>query len=295
MKKVAIALALSASVLTLTACNSDGADSEVVAETAAGDITKEEFYEELKSRNGEAVLEELVTVKVLEDNYEVSEEDVDNEVQYMKDMYGDQYDMLIQQQFGGEENFRNIIYISLLQEQAAAEGIEITDEELQEKYDRSLKEIDAQHILVADEETAKEVKQKLDDGGDFAELAKEYSTDGTAQDGGNLGYFSTGDMVPEFEDAAYSMKVGEISDPVQTQYGYHIIKVNDIRDTEEEVGEFEEVKDELRRELVAQQVDATKLQEKINSLIEEAEVDIKIDEYKDMFKEEPAQEEEAQG
>ncbi|MFD1849999.1 peptidylprolyl isomerase [Oceanobacillus bengalensis] len=289
MKKLAIALALSASVITLSACNSEADESEVVVETAAGDITKEEFYEELKSRSGGAVLQELVTVKVLEDNYEVSDEDVDNEIEAMKDQYGDSYDMLIQQQFGSEDAFRQILYISLLQEKAAAEDIEITDEQLQERYDRSLKEIDAQHILVADEETANEVKQKLDDGGDFAELAAEYSTDGSAQDGGNLGYFTAGDMVPEFEDAAYSMEAGDVSDPVQSDFGFHIIKVNDIRDTEQEIGEFEDVKEDLRRELVASQVDTAKLQEKVNGLIEEAEVDIKIEEFENMFETEAAE------
>ncbi|AXI08707.1 foldase [Oceanobacillus zhaokaii] len=281
MKKLIIATALSASVLTLGACSSN---DEVVVETSAGNITQDEFYNELKSRYGEGILQEMVTVKVLEDNYEVKKEDIDSEIQSMKDMYGEQYDMLITQQFGDEDTLRNIIKISLLQEQAAAEEVEVTDEELQELYDKKNKEVDASHILVADEKTANEVKKKLDEGGDFAELAAEYSTDGTAEDGGNLGYFSTGQMVPEFEDAAFSMKPGDISDPVQTQHGFHIIKVNDVREKEESIGKFEDVKEELRRELVAQKVDQTQLQEKVNGLIEDANVDVKIDEYKDLFK-----------
>ncbi|RDW19888.1 peptidylprolyl isomerase [Oceanobacillus chungangensis] len=285
MKKLIIATALSASVLTLAACSSN---DEVVVETSAGNITQDEFYNELKSRYGEGILQEMVTVKVLEDNYEVKEEDIDSEIQAMKDMYGEQYDMLITQQFGDEDALRNIIKISLLQEQAAAEEVEVTDEELQDLYDKKNKEVDASHILVADEKTANEVKKKLDEGGDFAELAAEYSTDGTAEDGGNLGYFSTGQMVPEFEDAAFSMKKGEISEPVQTQHGFHIIKVNDVREKEESIGKFEDVKDELRRELVAQKVDQTQLQEKVNGLIEDANVKVKIDEYKDLFK--PAKE-----
>ncbi|WP_156288795.1 peptidylprolyl isomerase [Oceanobacillus salinisoli] len=292
MKKLAAALALSASVLTLAACNNS--DSEVVVETNAGDITKDEFYEELKNRYGDSVLEELVTVKVLEDKYEVSEEDVDNEIQSMKDMYGESYDMLIQQNFGDEESLRQIIHISLLQEQAAAEDIEVSEEEIQERYDRKNTEIDAQHILVEDEETANEVKEKLDEGEDFADLAAEYSTDGTAQDGGNLGYFSAGEMVAEFEDAAYSMEPGDISDPVQSQFGFHIIKVNDVREKEESIGEYEDVKEELRRELVSEKVDMTTLQQKINDMIQDADVDIKIEEFQDMF-EQPEQTEEAQG
>jgi len=289
MKKLVLAATLTAGVVTLAACSND---SETVVESEAGNITKEEFYEELKSRNGEALLQEMVTVKVLEDNYEVTDEDVDAEINAMKEEVGEeQFDSYISQYFGDEEALRDALYVSLLQEEAVAEDVEITEEDLQAEYEKQNTEIDAQHILVEDEETANEVKQKLDDGGDFAELAKEYSTDSSAEDGGNLGYFSTGQMVPEFEDAAFSMKAGEISDPVQSQYGYHIIKVNDVREKEESIGEFEDVKDDLRRQLLSEKMDAQKLQEKINKLIEDAGVDVKIDEFNDMF--EPAETEEA--
>lgn len=294
MKKLAIAATLTAGILTLSACNSDEADSEVVVETAAGDITKEDFYQKLKDTYGEDVLRELVTVEVLQDKYDVTEEQVDSEIEKMKEELGDQYENAVKQQFGSEDAFRDVIEISLLQEAAVSEDIDITDEELQELYDRKNTEIDASHILVADEETANEVKEKLDNGDDFADLAKEYSTDeASAQEGGDLGYFSAGDMVAEFEDAAYSLEKGEISDPVASQHGFHIIRVNDKREKEESIGKFEDVKEDLRRELVTQKMDPTAAQEKINGLIKDAKVDIKVDGLEDIF-EEPEQEE-AQG
>ncbi|WP_077317863.1 peptidylprolyl isomerase [Virgibacillus proomii] len=281
MKKTAIAVTLAASVLALGACSSD---DEAVVKTDSGDVTKEEFYEALKDRHGESVLQELVTMEVLGDKYDVSDDDVDKEIKKMKDQLGDQYDAVIQQQFGSEDAMRNIIKISLLQEEAISEDVKIKEDEIKELYDRKNTEIKAQHILVEDEKKAKEVKKKLDDGGDFNKLAKEYSTDGSAEKGGDLGFFSAGQMVPEFEDAAYSMKKGEVSDPVKSQHGYHIIKVNDKREKKEKLGKYEDVKEDLRRELLTQKMDPVKAQEKIDKILQDANIDVKIKKYKDMFK-----------
>ena len=294
MKKFAIAALVTAGVLTLSACSGDG--SEAVVETSAGDITKDDFYEELKDRYGEEVLREVVTVKVLEDKYEVSDEMIEEEIETAKDQFGENFDMVLQQSgFQSEEDYADVLYLSLLQEQALAEDIEITDEEIEQYYDRSKIEIDAQHILVPDEETANEVKEKLDDGEDFGELAAEYSTDGSAQDEGNLGYFSAGSMVPEFEDAVYNMEVDEISEPVQSEYGFHIIKVNDIRDVED-VEELEDVKEDIRRELQIAKMDMSQAATKIDSLLQEADVNVKISEFEDMFEPvEPEEPEESEG
>jgi foldase protein PrsA len=293
MKKLAIAATITAGVLTLAGCSSDKSDPDVVVESKAGDISKDAFYEELKDRYGEEVLNELVTIKVLEDKYDVSDEEVDKEVDKVKDELGDQFEMVLQQQgFGDEESFRNVLRVSLLQEAALGEDIEIDDKEIKEQYERMKTEVKAQHILVDDEETAEKMKKKLEDGADFSELAKENSTDeGTKEKGGDLGYFSIGDMDPAFEDTAFSMKKGEVSDPVQSQFGFHIIKVNDKREKEEDIGSLEDNKDEIRRELMTEKIDPMEAQEKIDKLLKDAKVKVKIKEYKDMFKTDDAKKE----
>jgi peptidyl-prolyl cis-trans isomerase C len=127
-------------------------------------------------------------------------------------------------------------------------------------------EIHARHILVATEEEAKEVAERLKKGEDFATVAKEKSKDASAE-GGDLGFFGRGQMLKPFEDAAFALEVGQISEPVQTQFGWHIIKVEEKRDLP--LPTFDQVKEAI----IAQLVQA-KAQEVVTGLRDAAKIEV---------------------
>ncbi len=130
--------------------------------------------------------------------------------------------------------YRQRILIDALVNKASKEAV--TDEAIKKAYDEQVKqmpaqdEVHARHILVATEDDAKKVEARLKAGEDFAKVAKEVSKDpGSAEQGGDLGWFTKDRMVKEFADAAFNMKPGEVSQPVKTQFGYHVIKLEERR------------------------------------------------------------------
>lgn len=139
-----------------------------------------------------------------------------------------------------------------------------------EQYKKELgdKEYSARHILVKTEAEATDLAAQLKKGGDFAKLAKEKSLDpGSKEKGGDLGWFSPAGMVKPFSDAVTSMKKGEVSAPIQTQFGWHVIKLVDSRATQ--VPAYEKVKDGLERTLQQR-----KLEKMMLGLKEKAKIDV---------------------
>ena len=125
----------------------------------------------------------------------------------------------------------------------------MTDEAMKKVYDDAAKqitseqEVHARHILVATEDEAKAIEEELKKGADFAELAKKKSKDPGASDGGDLGFFTKDQMVPEFSAVAFSLEPGKISDPVKSQFGWHIIKVEEKRNRKPP--DFDQVKGQI--------------------------------------------------
>ncbi|OUA52209.1 peptidylprolyl isomerase PrsA [Bacillus thuringiensis] len=280
MKKAMLALAAT-SVIALSACGTSSSDKIVTSK--AGDITKEEFYEQMKnSQTGKQTLNNMVMEKVLIKNYKVDDKEVDKRFDEMKKQVGDQFDTLLKQQGLKEETVKNGVRTSLAQEKAIEKTI--TDKELKDNYKPEIK---ASHILVKDEATAKKVKEELGQGKSFEELAKQYSEDtGSKEKGGDLGFFGPGKMVKEFEDAAYKLKKDEVSEPVKSQFGYHIIKVTDIKEPEKS---FEQSKADIKKEIVQKKSqDGEFMNDLMMKEIKKADVKVDDKDLKDLFEEKKA-------
>jgi foldase protein PrsA len=281
MKKAIIALAAT-SVLVLSAC---GNSSDTIVSTKAGDVTKEEFYDAMKQQAGQNVIKNLVIQKVFTKNYKVEDKDVDAEFKTTKEQYGEQFESLLEHSGMTEDTLKEQIRASLAVKKAI--GDTITEKELKAKHKP---EIRASHILVKDEETAKKVEAELAAGKSFEELAKQYSEDtASKENGGDLDYFGPGKMLAEFEEAAYKLKKGEISQPVKSSYGYHIIKVTDIK----ELKPFDEVKDDLKTQIIEEKMaDTTFMNEFIDKELKKADVEVKDKDLKPAFETQTATESE---
>lgn len=256
-----IAIVLIATTLltfTLSSNSSKKEEETTVALVNNEKITKDELYDYLVKANGQQALNALIVDKIIvleakSQNVNITEEDIQNETDKMVE------------NMGGEEAFNNALQYSGISKEDLKENIEtnlsikkllepeisITEKE-QKKYFEENKEtfnqqeeVKARHILVKTKETALEVEEKLAAGEDFEKLAKEYSTDtGSSENGGDLGFFGRGKMVPEFEEAAFSLEVGKISSPVKTEHGYHIIKVEDKKEAKE--ANYEDSKEDIK-------------------------------------------------
>lgn len=149
----------------------------------------------------------------------------------------------------------------------------VTPEEVKARYDKEVaampqeEEVHARHILVESEDVAKDVIKQLDEGKDFAEIAKEKSTDSNKDEGGDLGWFGKGRMVPEFEQAAFALEKGAYTKtPVKSQFGFHVIKLEDKRIAPPPP--FDQVEQQVRQMV---------MREKYVALIEKAKTEQKID------------------
>lgn len=239
---------------------------EIVATVGDSKITKEELYDKLVEQGGSNILSQMIDAEIInqeakKEKIQVTDEEIDAEMENYMAQYGgeEMFESVLQQSGLTKDDLKGDIIQYIQIEKLVDSRISITDEEIKEYFEENKdklgqeEQVKASHILVEDEKTAKDLKKQLDDGADFAELAKEHSTDpGSAENGGELGFFGKGKMVKEFEDVAFAAKVDEISEPVKSEKGYHIIKVEEKKEAKEATLEEkkEEIKDTLYRNKV---------------------------------------------
>ncbi|MDD2498446.1 MAG: peptidylprolyl isomerase [Desulfitobacteriaceae bacterium] len=280
-EKHKIYLGLLVLIIVIAAAIYISISGEVVARVNGDAISKEELYDILVEQNGEAAVDSLITERIIalevkKQNISVTDKEVDNELASLIAQNGgeDYFNQTLEMYGLTMDDVTKDVKSNLELEKLLKQEVSVSEDEMKNYFEENKEtfaqqeQVKVRHILVDSIDKAKEVKEKLAAGSDFAELAKEYSTDTSKDAGGELGYIIKGQMVAEFEKASFSMNVGEISEPVETKYGYHIINVEDKK--EAQAAKYEDHKIEIKETLLNQ-----KMQTKYGSWLEK-----KYEEYK---------------
>lgn len=302
MKKILMTASLS-SLLVLAACGNGDAETDkesngekevkyenVLSESKAGDVTVDDLLNSISTTEVANKTFELTLNKILEDKYkeEINVDEISKQVDKEIENYGgeQQFSQILSQTQPGmtAQKYKANKIANELHNKYFAEKFEITDES-------ALKDaVKAQHVLVKvgeeqdgmKEEDAKkkidEVLKKAKDGEDFGELAKEYSDDGSAKNGGDLGLVTKGQMAKEFEEALYDLEPGKISDVVKTQFGYHVIKRNEVKKEDLSKEELASAKQQMVQSKLQENPD--KIGEFYKDLLDEYEVEFTNEDIK---------------
>ncbi len=240
--------------------------SQTVGSVDGERISKSELYDTMANVYGASAVDSLITMKVIEKEADerkvkVSDSEINEQIETYKENYGgeDGLNSALESSGLSIDDLKEDIATNIKIEKLMQEDVEITEEEVKAFYEENKanydqpEQVEVSHILVEDEKTAKDILKKVKDGGNFAELAKEHSTDtASAENGGELGYISKGEMVEEFENAAFALKTDEISDVVKSDYGFHIIKATGHKEAKEST--YEEAKDDAKEAALSEKI-----------------------------------------
>ena len=267
-----VAIALSA-VLLLSGCKTKLKNGKEVAIKINGEnITADDLYDELREKYAKYQIIDDIDKKIFDVIYK-DDKDIEEQVKNQYESYESQYsqngqsfdEVLKSYGYKSADDFKAELRLNFQRNKAVEDYIKdnLSDKEIKDYYENEFSEqISASHILisvsddVSEEDAlnkAKDLIKQLNDGADFAELAKANSDDpGSKEKGGDLGYFGKGQMVSEFEDAAYALKVNEYTkEPVKTSYGYHII----LKTGEKEKASLEDSKETIKENLYNKKIE----------------------------------------
>lgn len=290
--RTAAALGAAALCVSLVACNNGGGGN--IATVNGQAISRADFDHKLESTAAaKQTLNQLVQ-QALVDQYardkkiDVSQDDIKKREDEIRKRYPPgQFEQMVKQQGLTEQDVQQILRGSLVLEKAVAPQVHVSEADIKAYFDKNHAQFDkpeqvkARHILVADANTAKQVLAKLKAGGSWDQLAKQYSTDPSSKDkGGDLGYFGRGQMVPQFQDAAFNAKVGQIVGPVKSPFGFHVIQVTDKKPPQKATlaSTHDQIKQQLTQQQLGQQEPLL-----INQLRSSANIQVFDDRYKDAF------------
>lgn len=255
-KKIVLATAGLLSVLVLGACSNG--NSQEIATMKGGKLTVEDFYEEAKKeQTNQQLVRNMIIYDVFENAYgdKVTDKQIDKEYNNQAKQLGDSFESQLQAAGYTKSSYKEYLKQSLAFQEGIKSHIKLTDADKKAAWEAFHPEVEARVILASSEEEANEIKKQIDDGGDFAEIAKEKSQDTTTkEDGGEIKFDSQSDTVPtEVKEAAFALKDGEVSDVISSmdastyQTAYYIVKMekntskgNDMSKYEDEVNEIAE-------------------------------------------------------
>lgn len=256
-------------------------NATAVATVNGSSITQETLYNKLVAQGGKAVLDRMIEEELVQQaadaaGVKVTPAEIDAEIAKIKDRLGGQekLDAAMAQYGISVDQLKQDQAFRLKVTKILGKDIQVGDVELAKYYEENLgqfdtREINTRHILVATEDEAKAIKAELQAGKDFTALAKEKSIDPSAKEnGGNMNFNARGKMVPEYDAVAFSLKKSEISNPVKTEFGWHVIQ---LIDTKGETPTFDAAKAMVKDAYITAQVS-----ERIQPWLDEQKAKAKI-------------------
>jgi foldase protein PrsA len=285
MPKADRILAGLATVLLTASLAACGGNDSAIATVNGQSISKAQFDSKLESSPAalgtlqQMVRDELIQQYAKNNNINISDADIAKREDELKANFPNgQWDDMLKARGLTEKDVHDALQEQMIIDQAVGKDIKITDAQVKQYFDKNHAAFDkpaqvrAKHILVPDLKTAEKVEADLKAGKDFAAEAKQYSMDpGSKDKGGELGYFRRGQMVPAFDKAAFSLPVGQVSQPVKSPFGYHIIVVEE-RDPGQKAT-LENSKDKIVS-LLRQQQEAPLIQPFLQDLQSKANIQI---------------------